>query len=116
MAMAMLLDSCAFRVTSQGLECDREKPLITCGNIVKWPNGGMTGDSAKADACLPPERRRRQASERAKLRAERSQAFVAHVEADVRDAVVASQQEPLCGFNAQASHKFVRGLAKSPRE
>lgn len=87
--------------------------LVARGDVVQRPVGG---ESSEADAGLAAELGGGQAREGAKLHAERSQALVAEVEADVRNAVVLGQQELLGLFHANPGDEFVRRLSERLRE
>src|SRR5580698_2434823 len=89
------------------------KRPVTSWNVVERP---VRCESAECHARLAPEGGWRKSGQRAEFRAERTQAFVAKIEADIRDAVVLRKQPLLSFLDAPARDKLVRGLAKRPRE
>jgi hypothetical protein len=57
-----------------------------------------------------PESRRRKSSKRVEAGAERAQAFIAGIEADVGDAMIAGQEQLLGVIDPQARHSEIRWL------
>ena len=58
----------------------------------------------------------RKAGQGMKAGTERSQAFVASIEADVGDAVIPREQHSLCVIDPQPGYKLVRRLVEGGRE
>ena len=83
------------------------------GHVVQRPIPAGLAENAPGFA---PECRRRKAGERVKAGAERTQAFVAGVEANVGHAVIAGQQQLLGVVDSQARHKLMRRFAEGVRE
>ncbi len=71
---------------------------------------------AEGSSGFAPESRRRKPSKRVEARAERAQAFIAGIEADVGDAVIAGQQQLLSVIDPEARHKLVRSFVEGFRE
>src|SRR3984957_13662980 len=82
-------------------------------HVIERPVPARSSEDA---AGFAPELRRRKAGEGVKASAERSQAFVTRVEADIGDAVIAGQQQLLGVIDPQPRHKLVRCFVEGVRE
>jgi hypothetical protein len=107
----MLLDSCGLEPAA--LLRAQEKLLVAGRDVVQRP---MSGKPPKGAAAFPAEGGGGQSRKSTKSHAERSQALVAYVEADVGDAVIFGKQEFLCFFDAHSGNKLVRSLPECLRE
>jgi len=105
----MLLDSCGFELNLRA----EEEMLVTGRNVIQRP---VRGKSPKTDAGLAPECGRGQAGQRTKLQAERSEAFVTQVEADIRNAVILGKKELFGFIHSDACDELVRCLGECLRE
>ena len=106
------LASGRFSILADLERLDKE-PLVTSGYVITRPMGG---ESAERMPRLAPESCRRETGQRAESGAERSQAFIAEIEADIGDALIFSQQHLLGFFDPPAGDKLMRSLAERARE
>ena len=76
----------------------------------------MSAGRSKHAPGLATEGRWREAGQRMEARAERAQAFVPGLEANVGHPVIACQEQPLCVIDPEARHKLVRRFGERVRE